>query len=101
MGRTARAPRHRATPGTSPMTTDDLAIPPQDDPIPEPGPVPERRAPSLLGRLWSMLQLVVAVAIAGGTLAILLLRPDAPPDDDGSRRRPPEPAEVAGAMLIR
>ena len=55
------------------------------------------RHPALVwaGGFWSMLQLLVAVVIAGGTLAYLLLHPSAPPPQppitiDGPNT-PPEP----------
>jgi membrane fusion protein, heavy metal efflux system len=65
-------------------------------------PQPPHGARSWLGWLWSSLQLLIAVGIAGGVLAYLLLHPDAHvADDDESTRKPPEPVEVAGPNQLR
>src|SRR5262245_32748562 len=60
-----------------------------------------RRQRSLLGRIWSMAQFLVALAAASAALAYLLLHPNAHVPDDDFANKPVLPVEIVGPQLLR
>ena len=62
---------------------------------------PHHAPKSWLGHVWATGQFLIALALAGGALAYLLLHPNSAPEEDAQAGKPAPPVEVIGPGRLR